>query len=101
MAKFSKIEQWDHAHKVIMFNPVEVEREGEKVEEYQDKVIVAEPSKGAIVEALVRRQFSVSDELGILRQRNTKKAEFTAYNDFVESAKDTADAILAGLEENE
>lgn len=99
MAKFSKIEQWDHCSKVIFFNPQEVEREGETTEEYQDKVIVAEATKPAIVEALVRRQFSVSDELGILRQRNTKKAEFTAYNDFVESAKETADAILAGLAE--
>ena len=97
MAKFSKIEQWDHTHKVIFFNPVEVEHEGEKAEEYQDQVIVAEATKPAIVEALVRRQFSVSDELGILRQRNTKKAEFTAYNDFVEEAKALADSILAGL----
>lgn len=99
MAKFSKIEQWDHSHKVIFFNPVEVEHEGEKAEEYQGKVIVAEATKPAIVEALVRRQFSVSDELGILRQRNTKKAEFTAYNDFVEEAKTLADSILAGLAE--
>lgn len=99
MAKFSKIEQWDHTHKVIFFNPVEVEHEGEKAEEYQGKVIVAEATKPAIVEALVRRQFSVSDELGILRQRNTKKAEFTAYNDFVEEAKTLADSILAGLAE--
>ena len=99
MAKFSKIEQWDHTHKVIFFNPVEVEHEGEKAEEYKDQVIVAEAPKPAIVEALVRRQFSVSDELGILRQRNTKKAEFTAYNDFVEEAKTLADSILAGLAE--
>lgn len=99
MAKFSKIEQWDHTHKVIFFNPVEVEHEGEKADEYQDQVIVAEATKPAIVEALVRRQFSVSDELGILRQRNTKKAEFTAYNDFVEEAKTLADSILAGLAE--
>lgn len=99
MAKFSKIEQWDHTHKVIFFNPVEVEHEGEKAEEYKDQVIVAEATKPAIVEALVRRQFSVSDELGILRQRNTKKAEFTAYNDFVEEAKTLADSILAGLAE--
>ena len=99
MAKFSKIEQWDHTHKVIFFNPVEVEHEGEKAEEYQGQVIVAEATKPAIVEALVRRQFSVSDELGILRQRNTKKAEFTAYHDFVEEAKTLADSILAGLAE--
>ena len=41
MAKFSKIEQWDHTHKVIFFNPVEVEHEGEKAEEYQGQVIAA------------------------------------------------------------
>lgn len=99
MAKFSKIEQWDHTHKVIFFNPVEVEHEGEKAEEYQGKVIVAEATKPTIVEALVRRQFSVSDEIALLRQRNSKKAEFNAYDAFVEEAKSTADAILAGLAE--
>ena len=98
MAKFSKIEQWDNTHKVIFFNPVEVEREGEKVVEYQDKVIVAEVGKGPIVEALVRRSFSVSDEIALLRQRNSKKAEFNAYDTFVEDAKATADAILAAEE---
>lgn len=99
MAKFSKIEQWDHTHKVIFFNPVEVEHEGEKAEEYQDQVIVAEATKSAIVEALVRRKYSVSDELGIQRQRDTKTAEFTTYNDFVEDMKVRADKILAGLAE--
>ena len=97
MAKFSKIEKWDHISSIIFFNPVEVEKEGEKVTEYQDKVIVAEATKGAIVEALVRRQFSVSDEIALLRQRNSKKAEFNAYDAFVEEAKAAADAILEGL----
>ena len=99
MAKFSKIEKWDHAHYVIAYNPVEVEREGEKVDEYQDQVIVAEATKGAIVEALVRKSFSVSDEIALLRQRNSKKAEFNAYDAFVEECKTLADNILAGLAE--
>ena len=99
MAKFSKIERWDNAHYVIAFNPVVVEREGENVDEYQDQVIVPEATKGAIVEALVRRQFSVSDEIALLRQRNSKKAEFNAYDAFVEECKTLADTILAGLAE--
>ena len=80
---------------------VEVEKEGVTSEEYTKQVIVPEISKGAIVEALVRKEYSVSDELAILRQRNTKKAEFNAYNDRVEAIKAEADEILAGLAENE
>ena len=99
MLKFSKAEKWDASHTIIEYAPAEVQHGEETAEEYTKKVIVPEVSKAAIVEALVRRQFSVSDELGILRQRNTKKAEFTAYNDFVEEAKSTADAILTGLTE--
>ena len=60
-----------------------------------DTLIVAKAEKGAIVEAIVRERFSISDELGIQRQRSTKEAEFIEYNDFVEAAKATADAILA------
>ena len=97
MAKFSKIEPWDHSHKIIHFAPATVEHEGEKVEEYSDKVIVPEASKGAIVEALVRREFSVSDEFAILRQRTSKKAEFNAYDARVEELKALADQILAAL----
>lgn len=99
MAKYSKIEKWDHTHYVIMFNPSESEKEGEKVIEYADQIIVAAPEKGFIVEALARREYSVSDELAILRQRSTKKAEFTAYNDKMEAFKAEADKIIAGLNE--
>lgn len=98
MAKFSKIEAWDNSHKIIFYNPIEVEHEGETAIEYQDKVIVPDVNKGAIVEALVRRELSVSDEIAILRQRNTKKAEFTAYNDRIEEIKTLADSILASEE---
>lgn len=98
MSAFSKIEKWDNTHVVISYDPAEVAHGEETAVEYTKQVVVPEASKGAIVEALVRRQFSVSDELGILRQRNTKKAEFNAYNDFVEAAKAEADTILAGLE---
>ena len=39
------------------------------------------------VVARIRERYSVDDELAILRQRDTKPDEFTAYNDFVERIK--------------
>ena len=99
MLKYSKAEKWDASHTIIEFAPAEVQHGEETTEEYTRKVIIPEVSKGAIVEALVREQFSVSDELAILRQRNSKKAEFNAYDAAVEAIKAEADAILAGLAE--
>lgn len=99
MKAFSKSEKWDANSILVQYAPVEVEREGETSVEYSKQVIVPEVSKAALVEALVRKEFSVSDEIAILRQRNTKKAEFTAYNDRVEAIKAEAEEILAGLAE--
>lgn len=39
------------------------------------------------VEALIRQQYSVSDELAILRQRDTKPEEFKAYFEYCEQCK--------------
>ena len=99
MLKFSKAEKWDANRILIQFAPADVQHGEETTQEYTRQVIVPEVKKGAIVEALMREQFSVSDEIAILRQRNTKKAEFTAYNDAAEAAKVLADEILAGLAE--
>lgn len=44
------------------------------------------------VDSLVREKYSLSNELAILRQRNTKKAEFSAYNAYVEECKAVAKA---------
>lgn len=41
----------------------------------------------ARVEALIRERYTVSDELAILRQRDTKPAEFDVYNAFCEACK--------------
>ena len=91
-----KIAQYDHSHIIVSYNiePVEATEDREAGFEC-DTLIVAKAEKGAIVEAIVRERFSISDELGIQRQRSTKEAEFKEYNDFVEAAKATADAILA------
>ena len=98
MAKFSKIERWDGSRFIIHFAPAAVQHGEENAEEYSRNILVAEVSKGAIVEALIRERFSVSDELSLLRQRNSKKTEFNAYNDFAEEAKSLAEQILADNE---
>lgn len=51
---------------------------------------VAEPYVPAYeerVEQLIRQKYSVSDELAILRQRNTKQSEFDEYFVFCEECK--------------
>lgn len=49
----------------------------------------------AAVERLIRERYSVADELGILRQRNTKPEEFAAYDAFAEECKAQAKAQVA------
>lgn len=44
------------------------------------------------VERLIRERYSVADELGILRQRDTKPQEFVEYNAFAEQCKAQAKA---------
>lgn len=39
------------------------------------------------VEKLIRKRYSVSAELAILRQRDTKPEEFAEYNEYVEKCK--------------
>lgn len=79
-----------------------------------DAVDVDELTKGAVVEALMRHGItyekdgetivhsglSMSDELALNRQRNTKKAEFNDYNDFAEACKSLADIILSDESES-
>lgn len=43
-----------------------------------------------IVESIIRRQYSVSDELSILRQKDDKPDEFKEYYEFAEKAKKIA-----------
>lgn len=49
----------------------------------------------AAVERLIRERYSVADELGILRQRDTKPQEFAEYNAFAEACKAEARAEIA------
>lgn len=45
---------------------------------------------------LIRERYDVNSELAILRQRTSKKAEFNAYNDFVEECKAQAHQEIYG-----
>jgi hypothetical protein len=45
------------------------------------------PTYEEIVENLIRDRYSVSDELAILRQRDSKVDEFQAYYEFCEECK--------------
>lgn len=42
------------------------------------------------VERLIRERYSVADELGILRQRDTKSEEYAEYYAFAEACKEEA-----------
>ena len=47
------------------------------------------------VESLIRERYSVADELGILRQRDTKPEEYAEYYAFAEQCKAQARAEIA------
>lgn len=47
-----------------------------------------------IVSALIRKKYSVNDELALLRQRDTKQEEFAQYNADAEAAKAIAHSIV-------
>lgn len=53
--------------------------------EYTPKVVVE--SYGQKVERLIRQRYSLSEELALLRQRESKPEEFAAYNAYCEECK--------------
>lgn len=42
---------------------------------------------GSLIEKKIRQKYSLSSELAILRQRDTKPDEFSTYNEYVEQCK--------------
>ena len=68
-------------------------------EEYEEvdelPVTMDEAAYKAAVERLIRERYTVADELGILRQRDTKPQEFAEYNAFAEQCKAQARAEIA------
>ena len=53
-----------------------------------------EPTYERLIEALIRRRYSVSDELAIMRQRDDKPEEFKTYNSFAEECKALARTVF-------
>lgn len=49
---------------------------------------------GETVNGLIRRKYTLSEELAILRQRDTKAEEFEAYNTYAESCKEEARLLI-------
>lgn len=68
-------------------------------EEYEEvdelPVTMDEAAYKAAVERLIRERYSVADELGILRQRDTKPEEYAEYYAFAEQCKAQARAEIA------
>jgi hypothetical protein len=53
----------------------------------EDKPKVLQYTYSQLVEIKIRQRYTVSDELAILRQRDTKPQEFAEYNDYCEQCK--------------
>lgn len=95
--KPQQFEVYNSYQTLINYNIVESKDEyGNKYD--CDQIIVNNPiSYKDIVVALIRTKYSLSDELGILRQANKKKGEFEEYNSFVEECKILAKDISFNL----
>ena len=78
--------RWD-----IQPNIVDDEQQGVK---FYAREFNGMPSMGELVDAMVRTRYAVSDELALLRQRDSKPDEFAEYNQFVEACKAEAKTLL-------
>jgi hypothetical protein len=68
----------------------EMQRQSKEAQEHR----FSEMDYSQIVVVLIREQYSVDDELAILRQRDSKPEEFEAYNSFAEECKARAKEII-------
>lgn len=83
--------------------PVMYYRNGAIVYEYEEAPEATEDDTGTppaqidygeTVNGLIRRKYTLSEELAILRQRDTKAEEFEAYNAYAESCKGEARLLI-------
>lgn len=79
MSKVTKVERFDVA--------ADLERLPDSMKQ-SDKIYED------LVETLIRKRYSVSAELAILRQKDTKQAEYLAYDQYAEECKKEAKARL-------
>ena len=57
-------------------------------------MITQVPYEG-LVEGLIRRKYSISDEMALMRQRYTKPEEFEEYFNYCEQCKEEAKTMAA------
>lgn len=83
--------------------PVMYYRNGAIVYEYEEAPEATEDDTGTppaqidygeTVNGLIRRKYTLSEELAILRQRDTKAEEFEVYNAYAESCKEEARLLI-------
>ena len=83
--------------------PVMYYRNGAIVYEYEEAPEATEDDTGTppaqidngeMVNGLIRRKYTLSEELALLRQRDTKAEEFEAYNAYAESCKGEARLLI-------
>lgn len=57
-------------------------------------IIDGDVNVGSVVSAILRKTYSVDDELALLRQRDSKPEEFAQYNADAEAAKAVAHGLI-------
>ena len=80
---------------IISFDPLETKDETYTVYRYL-AVDVEDLDYNQIVVALIRAEYSVDDELALLRQKDDKASEYNAYNAYVEKCKAIAHRTIEG-----
>lgn len=69
-------------------------RDGDSVANYEEVDTIpdtlSERERAELVERYIRERYTLSDELAILRQRDSKPQEFEEYNTYAEACKERA-----------
>ena len=78
---------YDEYEDIRVYTPYTAEELAErKQQKYEDRVV-----------ELLRKKYSLNQELAILRQRNEKPEEYQAYHDYAEQCKATAKREILGV----
>lgn len=89
--------KYDDTHTLINYNVSENTKIVDGVEctyytcEY---VIVDDTSRDNIINELIRTKYDLSQELSILRQRDSKQDEFDEYNEYAETCKKIVNQLV-------
>lgn len=86
---YSDLGHWVHLRGTEVYGKRIAVGPGTSAEDFEEvSELPADTSGYALrVEALIRERYTVSDELAILRQRDTKPEEFEQYNAYCEECK--------------